>query len=84
MATRTLTINYADANQARFNAALKTHYGQIEDPPGSGTMRARTTPEAWDAFEKSCKSALRDLVRNVEREAARVAAEASVAETDIT
>lgn len=84
MATKNITIIYPDGDEARFRQALKAHYGRIEDPPGSGTFRDRTGPEAWNAFELSCKKSLRHIVRNVEREAAKAAAEAGVTDPDIT
>lgn len=83
MATRTLTITYSDANAPRFNQALKAHYGQIEDPVGSGIYRDRTTAEAWAEFERGCKSALKDIVRRVERDAAVAQAAASVVEPEV-
>ena len=84
MATKNITITYPDGDEARFRQALKAHYGQIEDPPDSGQFRDRTGPEAWAEFERSCKKSLRHIVRNVEREAAKVAAEAGVTDPVIS
>jgi hypothetical protein len=83
MASKNVTITYPDGDQSRINQALKAHYGQVEDPPGSGTFRDRTNAEAWNEFESSCKRSLRHLVRNVEKEAARAAAEAGVADVGV-
>ena len=79
MASKNITVTYPDGDEARFRSALKQHYGQIEDPAGSGIMRDRTGPEAWDAFAESCKMSLRHLVRRVEKDnAAKAAADAVI------
>lgn len=84
MASKNFTVTYPDGDEARIRQALKTHYGQIEDPVGSGTFRDRTGPEAWAAFEDSCKRSLRHIVRNVEKEAAKAVAEAGVVDPVIS
>lgn len=83
MATKSLSINYPDGDEQRFRRALRAHYGPVEDPPGSGQYRGRTGAEAWDEFERSCKHALRDIVRRVEREEAAATAVASIIDADI-
>lgn len=84
MAVKNITVTYPDGDEARFRNALRAHYGEIEDPVGSGTMRPRTGPEAWAAFEASCKKSLRHIIRNAEKEAAKAAAEAAVVDANIT
>ena len=88
MATRNIVISYPDAAAPRIIAALKAHYGQItvpgatpQDPP---TYRDRTNAEAFEAFEASVKDSLKHIVRNVEKNAARVAAEAAVVDAEVS
>jgi hypothetical protein len=82
MATRNITITYPDGQGARIVAALKTHYGPITEgePP---VQRERTNAEAFAAFEASVKNSLRHIVRSVEQEAARQAANAGVTDPDV-
>lgn len=83
MATKNITITFPDGDEARMRQVLKAHYGQIEDPPDSGIYRDRTGPEAWAAFEASCRRSLRHLARNVERAAAVKAAEDALKDVEI-
>lgn len=83
MATKNITVTYPDGDEARMRKALKAHYGEIEDPTGSGSYRERTGPEAWAAFEASCKKSLRHLARKAERDAAVKAAEGAIIDVEI-
>ncbi len=84
MATRNIAVTYPDGAAAKIIAALKWHYGQGEDPPGSGTMRARTNAEALGAFDAGVRNALKDIVLRYDRQVARDAADATVVETPVT
>lgn len=83
MATRNIPITYPDAAAPRIIAALKAHYGQVEDAT-TKLMRDRTNAEAFAAFEASVKDSLRHIVRMVEKEAAKKAAEATVTDAEVT
>lgn len=76
MASRTLTINFLDANEADIVAALK-------DAASSDTPNP-TKAQAWDWFERRCKANLRELVRCRKREIAVRAAEAAITDVDVT
>lgn len=84
MATRNISVTYPDGAAATIIAALKWNYGQIEDPPGSGTMRDRTNAEALQAFDASVRAALRDVVQRYQVHQARTTAEAGVTPIDVT
>jgi len=77
MATKTLILNFADANEADIVAALKANAATEANP-------APTKAQAWAWFEDCCKSALRDVVKRHRREEAVRIAEASVANIDVT
>jgi len=84
MATKTFTITYPDAAAPRIMAALKSHYGKVEDPVGSGTMRDRTNAEVFAEFEKMMRDTLRGIVLQQEKQGAKIAAEAAVTEIPVT
>lgn len=77
MASKTLTVNYLDANQAEIVAALKASAATAENP-------TPTNAQAWDWFEACCKASLRDVVRRHKREAAVAAATAAIVDVDVT
>ena len=81
MAVYNVPITYPDGEQARILAALKSHYGQIND---SGTLRDRTNAEALAAFASSCRNALAKLVSKVEDDTATTAAKATVTTVNIS
>ena len=81
MATFDVTITYPDNAQGRILAALKTHYGQVDD--GQGGMRDRTNAEAINAFRDSCRNSLRHLVLRSEVETAKEDAARGVAEVEV-
>lgn len=83
MPTINIAVNYPIDANARVLAALRAHYGTIEDSPGSNTFRARTPAECEAAFTKSCKDALKDIVVRTEKETARVTAEAGVTDPGV-
>lgn len=84
MATLNLAINIPDDQVTRMRTALRTHWGQVEDPPGSGTMRDLTNAELTEKLRTSLVSSIKDIVRRVEADAAKAAAEAGVAHIDAT
>jgi hypothetical protein len=84
MATHTLTVVYPDGDGPRIITALKSHYGQIEDPEDSGIFRDMTTGESLDRFDASIRQALRHIVLKEERQAAVAAASAAIEEVPIT
>ena len=76
MATHTLTLTWLDGDGTRIYNALKDHYGQIEDPEGSGIYRDMTVGETLDHYDSSARKSLSDLVYKFERqEVATVAVE---------
>jgi hypothetical protein len=77
MATKTLTLNFADANEADIVAALKANAATEANP-------APTKAQAWDWFEAACKASLHDVVKRHRREEAVRVAEASVADIGVT
>jgi len=77
MATKTLTLNFADANEADIVAALKTN-------AATGANPSPTKAQAWAWFEDCCKASLRDVVKRHRREEAVRIAEASVTNIDVT
>jgi len=77
MASKTLTLNFLDANEPEIIAALKDAATTTDTP-------TPTKAQAWNWFEACCKASLRDVVRRYKREAARKAAEASVVDVDVT
>ena len=83
MASRNILISYPDAAASRISVALKAHYGPVTEgePP---VTRDRTNAEAFEAFEASVKDSLKHIVRNVEKQAARVAAEAGVTDAEVS
>jgi hypothetical protein len=77
MATKNLTLTFADANEADIVAALKANAATELNP-------MPTKLEAWAWFEAATKDALRDVVKRHRREAARAAAESSIVDVDVT
>jgi hypothetical protein len=77
MATKTLTLNFADVNEAAIVAALKANAATEANP-------TPTKAQAWDWFEAACKASLRDVVKSHRREEAVRVAEASVVSIDVT
>lgn len=84
MATINLAVNIPDGQVARMRAALRTWWGDIEDPPGSGTMRPMTNAELEEKLRQVVVRNIRDIVKRVEADAAKAAAEAGVTEPDVT
>ena len=83
MATKTFTLTYPDGAGPKIMAALKWHYGQVQDQT-TGEMRDMTNAEAFAKFEQGVKQALKDVVLRYDREQARAAADAGVTETPVT
>lgn len=76
MATKTLTLNFADANEADIVAALKASAATNGTP-------TPTKAQAWVWFEEQCKAHLRAVVRGHRQAEAAKQAEAASA-VDIT
>lgn len=77
MVSKTITLNFVDANEADIVAALKANAATRDNP-------SPTKAQAWDWFETSCKSALKDVVKRHKRDDAVRIAEAAVSTVDIT
>jgi hypothetical protein len=82
MATRNIAITYPDGAAAKIIAALKWHYGQVDD--GNGGLRDMTNAEAFAKFEQGVRQALKDIVRRYDEDQAVTAAKATVTETPVT
>lgn len=68
MATFSVNIVYPDADQTRIINALKYNYGQIKDV--SGAYRDRTNAELLDAFRKTVRDNLAQIVLTFEHQTA--------------
>ena len=66
MAVLNFSITVPDAAVPRIMAGLRSHWGQVEDPPGSGTFRDLTDAEVREKFRVLVKDTLRNLVMNRE------------------
>jgi len=76
MATKNITLNFADANEADIVAALKVNAATELNP-------TPTKAEAWAWFEACCKASLRDVVRRHKQEE-RAKAQAAIVDVDVT
>lgn len=47
-------------------AALRSHWGRVEDPPGSGVFREMTNAEVQERFRILVRDTLKNLVLNRE------------------
>lgn len=70
MATKTLTLTFADANEPDIVAALKASAANNGTP-------SPTKAQAWVWFEDRCKANLRELVKSHRREQAAKATDAT-------
>lgn len=63
MGTFNLTITYPDDKQAELLAALREHFGQIEEVDGEGvaTSRDRTPAELVDGLERLTQSQIKRI-----------------------
>ncbi len=84
MATINLSVSVPDNQVTRMQTALRTWWGQVEDPPGSGTMRDLTPAELTEKLRQVVIRNIRDIVKRVEADAAKAQAEAGVTEPDVT
>lgn len=84
MATINLAVTIPDNQVSRMRTALRTWWGPVEDPPGSGTMRQMTNAELEERLRQVVVRNIRDIVKRVEADAAKAAAEAGVTEPDVT
>jgi hypothetical protein len=84
MTTRNITVTYPDAAGPTVLAALKWHYGKVEDPPGSRQFRDRTNAEAIAMLEAGVRAGLRDIVHRYQLQTARDTAEAGVTPIEVT
>lgn len=77
-----ITLVVPDAQVSRVQDALRIHWGQIEDPPG--TYRDLTNAELIDNLKDSLKRSVKGIVLRVEQEAAAQAARDAIVEVDVT
>ena len=67
MSDFTLNITIPDDKVTVMVAAMNWQYGQIEDPPGSGTYRDRTAGELKVFINAQTIQALKDIFTRYER-----------------
>ena len=86
MAVLNLAITIPDDQVARMRAALRTHWGQVEDPVGQSppVYRDLTNNELTEKLRTSLVSSIKDIVKRVEADAAKAAAEATIVPVDAT
>jgi hypothetical protein len=84
MAQLNFTITVPDAAVPRIMAAMRGHWGQVEDPPGSGTFREMTNAELQERFRKMMIDTLRNMVLNREVYEATETVKADVSGVSIT
>jgi hypothetical protein len=84
MAVINLAVTIPDNQVARMQAALQTWWGLVEDPPGSGQFRDLTNAELTERLRQGVVRNIRDIVKRVEADAAKAAAEAGVTEPNVT
>ena len=80
MATFNLIITYPDAQGPRIIAALKEHWTVYVN----GVPVAPTTAQVIEKLRLSVVANVKDIVHRVERDAARVTADATVVVVDAT
>lgn len=81
MGTFNLAITYPDNQQARILDALKAHWTTLD---AEGNPVVPTTPEVIVHLRQAVVRSVRDIVRKVERDAARAAADAGVSDADLS
>ena len=65
------TITIPDAQADRVTAAMRTHYGQIEDgvdQDGNPVFRDRTGAEIVQALQTETRQRIIDIVRSIENQ----------------
>lgn len=75
MGTFNLAITYPDNQQARILNALKAHWTTLD---AEGNPVVPTTPQVVEHLRQAVVRSVRDIVRKVERDAARAAADADL------
>lgn len=70
MAQITLTITIPDEHEVQQGCGLRAHWGQVEDPPGSGIFRDLTKTEIRDKLQILTRATIRNIVTNQESQAA--------------
>ena len=83
MAVINLAVTIPDDQVVRMRAALRTWWGKVEDPLGSGQFRDLTNAELTERIRLGVVRNIRDIVKRVEADAAKAAAEAGVNEPDV-
>lgn len=81
MGTFNLAITYPDNQQARILNALKAHWTTLD---AEGNPVVPTTPQVVEHLRQAVVRSVRDIVRKVESDAARAAADAGVSDADLT
>jgi hypothetical protein len=76
MAILNLSVTVPDAEVARLQAAARGHFGQVDD--GAGELRDLSNAEITERLRQDVVAMLKQMVRRHERQAALLAAEASV------
>lgn len=81
------TISIPDAQADRVTAAMRAHYGQIEDgvdENNNPVFRDRTGAEIIESLQTETRQRIIDIVRSIENQAAARAAISGVANIDAT
>jgi len=76
MAILNLSVTIPDDQVLRLQAAARAQFGQVDD--GAGGLRNMTNVEITERIRQDVISTLKQMVRRHERQAALLAAEASV------
>ena len=81
MGTFNFAIQYPDNPQARILDALKTHWTTLA---AEGNPVVPTTPQVVEHLRQAVVRSVRDIVRKVEQDAARAAADSGVTDADLS
>lgn len=84
MATLNFSITIPDASLPRIIAGLRLHYGQVEDPAGSGTFRDLTQAEIVAKLRQLMVDSIRNMVVNQEVYAATQTVKTSYETTGVS
>lgn len=84
MAQLTFTITVPDVAVPRIMSALRSHFGQVQDPPDSGIFRDMTDVELRERFRALVRDTLKNMVLNQEIHEATQTVRADVTALPIT
>ena len=84
MASHTLILTWPDGDGTRVLKAMQEHYGQVEDPEGSGIYRDMTVGETLARYDQSARESMTNIVLKYEQQVAAAAAIEGVEPVPIT